>query len=200
MSSGTTPFSERFGQPDPSQPNGLTFTEEWARGLWQDVVKDTGSGAFLDGFVRLFGQDLRDLDPVPAAWSFLFRESKTRWVIGRNAYGALLLLESPDEDGTMGSVGLLDPLTVRYFRDDNLDLLGLVGDWLPNGKLPNFLTDSVHAAFGGPVAVDEVLAIKTPLSLGGKMELANFQVENIFDYYRSTGEIYGKRFDGDEAR
>ena len=200
MSQGTATFVERFGRPDPAQPNGLNFSEEWALGLWQDVVAETGIGTYLDGFVRLFGRDLRALDTIPQHWSFLFRESKERWVIGRNAYGALLLLESPEEDGTMGFVGLLDPVTVSYFKDDNLDLLGLVGDWLPRDKLPNFLDDSVYRTFGESIGVDEILAIKTPLPLGGKMEPANFQVENIFDYYRTTGKIYAKRFDDDQVR
>ena len=190
MTRGTRPFRERLGPPTRVMPNGLKFAEEWALNLWMDVVQETGSGTFRGGFLQLFGEDVRRFDALLPDWSFLFGGEKTRWVIGKNAHGALLLLESPDEYGTMGRVGLVDPLHVNYFTDENLDLLGLVGDWVPRDKLPSFLDETVYRACDTTLGDDEILAIKRPLSLGGEMEAANFQVEDIFEYYRTTGRIH----------
>ena len=41
---------------------------------------------------------------------------------------------------------------------------------------------------------DEILAIKVPILLGGEFKPDNFQIENIFDYYKSTAAIYAPLF------
>ncbi|MBC6993259.1 hypothetical protein QWY85_13580 [Neolewinella lacunae] len=195
MSSGIEAFKQKFGSPNPAA-TPIHFSATWAQGLWQYFVDQAGAGYFLHGFVYLFGAEANDLNPLLAHWHFLFETEVERMVIGRNAYGALLVLENPDQDATRGKVGLLDPLTVSYFTDPNLTFVSLQARWLPLDLLPRFLDDSVYRTWRttdpATLAFDQLLAIKQPLSLGGKMDLENFQVENIFDYYRSTGEVYAK--------
>lgn len=201
MSYGPQVFVDKFGQPKPVLANGIHFSEEWANMMWDGVVQEVKAGYFMDQFLYLFGEGIRKFDALIESWSFLLPDEKERWVIGKNAYGALLLLENPSLEGTMGLVGLLDPLTVSYQQDNQLDLLGLVGNWLPEEPKPEFLDDSIYQEWRSQadnlLDTQQILAIKQPLSLEGKMELANFQVENIFDYYQSTAEIYKKYLNHD---
>ncbi|MEM7574082.1 MAG: hypothetical protein AAF433_14335 [Bacteroidota bacterium] len=201
MSYGPQVFVDKFGPPEPLLANGIHFSEEWANMLWEGVVQEVGTGYFMDQFLCLFGEGIREFDPLIESWAFLLPDEKERWVIGKNAYGALLLLEDPTVEGTMGLVGLLDPLTVSYQQDNQLDLMGLVGNWLPQERQPKFLDDNIYQEWRSQGSQElesqQILAIKQPLSLEGKMELANFQVENIFDYYQSTAEIYKKYLNHD---
>ncbi|MCB0546995.1 MAG: hypothetical protein KDD19_05360 [Phaeodactylibacter sp.] len=150
----------------------------------------------MDGFLYLFGAKVSIFNSILKQWEFLIGSEVNRSVIGKNAYGALLVIEGPDEKGVVARVGLLDPLAIKYWTDDNLLLMNLIGNWLPQEKLPNFLSNSIfeewRSVHDQVLELDEILAIKTPLSLGGKMELSNFQVENIFDYYATTAPIYEK--------
>lgn len=204
MSSGIQAFKQRMGEPAPPAETPLTFEAPWAQSIWSFFAEEAGTGYFLNGFVYLLGARARELDGLLDEWSFLFGNDEERWVIGKNAYGALLVLENPSENGTKGLVGMVDPLEVRYVTNSQLTFISLLGRWLPQDLLPHFLDDYLYQTLrkeaDEDLAFNEILAIKSPLSLGGKMEAANFQVENIFDYYRTTGEIYAKRFDDDDAR
>ena len=42
------------------------------------------------------------------------------------------------------------------------------------------------------IEAHDILGIKTPVPLGGELVPANLQLENIVDYYRTTGPIYAK--------
>lgn len=187
-------FRRRFGAPDPSAPPGLRFPGRGDQTVWEDLQRQIGAGWFLDGFVYLFGEGLDALSPCLAAWDFLLPPGPQRVVIGRNAYGALLVAENPDEEGFTCPVGLLDPLHVRYWRHPEVVLMNLVGHWLPDDQVPGFLDsrmyDAWHGTTGDRLELTEALAIKTPLSLGGEITAGNFQIEKLVDYYRSTAEIY----------
>ena len=60
--------------------------------------------------------------------------------------------------------------------------------------LPTFLDDRLYKATRSVLpdlefTVTEILGIKVPLPLGGTMDAANFQVEDIADYYTSMAPI-----------
>jgi hypothetical protein len=85
---------------------------------------------------------------------------------------------------------------VRFWTDPNLDFTGLLGYWLPKRKLDDFLDTSLYNAWnhttGDYLELHEILAIKEPKSLGGKMVASNFQIEDMVAYYQSTAPIYAK--------
>ena len=58
-------------------------------------------------------------------------------IVGRNAYGALLVLERANSESD--AVYLLDPFQLVYWTDPNLSFSSLTGFWLPKNRLPNFL-------------------------------------------------------------
>jgi hypothetical protein len=93
---------------------------------------------------------------------------------------------------------VLDPLAVRYRRYADLDFVGLIGYWLPENELPQFLDQTVYDDWrrqtGSVLGPGQILAPKTPLGLGGTMEVDNFQVEDIVSYYQTTAPIYQKAF------
>ena len=153
----------------------------------------------MNGFLHLFGEDNRELDTVLDHWNFLFPYTLERWVIGRNAYGCLLVLESPSQRGTMARVGYLNTLEVSYFTDEHLDLLGLVGNWLPNNRLPGFLDDNVYRRTTSAILPNEMLGIIEPLSLGGTFSIDNFQIEKIEGYFADTGSVYSKHLPSDDS-
>ncbi len=60
--------------------------------------------------------------------------------------------------------------------------------------MPVFLNRSLYNAWvkatGDFLDLDEILGIKVPLPLGGEFIPENFQIENIIEYYQTTGAIY----------
>ncbi|MBI2895441.1 MAG: hypothetical protein HYY06_17935 [Deltaproteobacteria bacterium] len=165
--------------------------------------------------------------PCLEAWAFLIpATTQRRMIIGRNAYGALLVLEEASAADHRERVRILDPLHVTWIRDENLAFGNLIATWLPERQLryphfldhrvydtwrsrgghrlavdearqlryPHFLDHRVYDTWrsrgGHRLAVDEALVIKEPVPFGGKLDLENFQVEPLVDYYRSTGPIF----------
>ncbi len=160
----------------------------------REVVTRTGHGSFMDGFVHLFVQPLRDLDPCLRAWSFLDDALRRRWVIGKNALGALIAMDDPTGgDGTL-RVALVDPLRVSVFSPEDLTLDTLHDRWLGQQRLPGFFDDGLYrqvsSAVGEPLDFGLMLAPKHPMGRGGRLEACNVQVEPLLEYYRSTGPIY----------
>jgi hypothetical protein len=190
-------FVASVGRPEAPTANGVVFNNKAARRIWERLLREIGAGWFSNRFLYLFGPGLDAWLPCLDAWSFLVQPpDRERVVLGRNAYGALLIAEEPTRRGLRCPVYLLDPLNVRYWTHPQLGLVNLIGNWLPQGRLPDFcdrgLYDAWTQASGEPLTLDEILAIRVPKTLGGRMTPDNFAVENILSYYRSTGRIYAK--------
>jgi hypothetical protein len=95
MSAVGEAFVKAFGKPDPATPNGVTFSMPGLQGSWESLHKEIGSGWYRDGFLYLFGEGLDALKPCLEAWSFLVPPCDDRVIIGRNAYGAILVGRVP---------------------------------------------------------------------------------------------------------
>lgn len=186
-----------LGKPNPSVPVGVKV-RAFNPG-WETVQKEIGAGWFLDHFVYLFGEGLEDFLPCLDAWSFLVPPGVERKIIGKNNYGALLVVENADAGFEKTTVHLVDPLQVRYWSDPNISLLNLCGNFLPQRRVPGFLDSEAHddwIAANGDVELelDDILGLKVPLSLGGELSADNLQLDGIVDYYRTTGPIYADAF------
>lgn len=163
--------------------------------VWDDLYTEIGAGWYKNRFFYLFGRDLDRYSIILEDWSFALPSGNNYKVIGRNAYGALLLIENYLVKGFTAPIRLLDPITPILWGDDQMVLMNCIGHWLPNNKIPHFSDSKLYDAFlkitnTKHLETDEILAIKTPLALGGTLTADNFQIENIFDYYKSTAAIY----------
>ncbi|HEX8108828.1 MAG TPA: hypothetical protein VF516_13945 [Kofleriaceae bacterium] len=198
MSAGGEAFVAALGRPDPAGPPGLSFPNPVDQETWDYLYPEVGAGYYLNRFLYLFGANLSSLEPCLQAWSFLLPTDGARVILGRNAYGALLILENANLSGTKSRVYVLDPIGVVYRRNPQAALENLFGYWLPNKALPNFFNSGIYdtwvAGSGRYLADDEILGIKVPLGLGGSLALDNFQPEPIVRYYQTTGPIYAKAF------
>jgi len=96
-------------------------------------------------------------------------------------------------------VRLLDPMTVTGWHNPQCVYTTLLAHWLPERRIPRFLDTRIYLQWlkssGRMLAGDEILGIRVPLSLGGRMELDNFAPLNIIDYYQATGPAYAKAFE-----
>jgi hypothetical protein len=187
-------FTDRLGRARPAVPTDIRFRRDDYQRNWERILRQTGSGWFMNRFLYLFGAGLRSLTACLDAWSFVVPPGKERIILGRNAYGTLLVLEDPED---AQSVYLLDPLRVVYWSDPGLDLLGLIGREMPRGNLPHFFEDGLYRVWvqGDDYLPDTtIIAPIKPLSLGGTMDPTNFQEEEIVSYYQSTAPIYAKAF------
>jgi hypothetical protein len=189
-------FVEALGRPDPVEPSGLTFPGLIRQGYWDMFYDQVGAGWFLDRFVYLFGPQAERLQTCLDAWPFLVPPSSDRRILGRNAHGAILVLEDASKVKTR--VYLLDPFALAYWTDPLLQLESLLGRFLPDNLLPRFLDRSLYESWRRATDMhledDFILAPKTPEGLGGEWSPANFQPENIFDYYESMAPIYAKAY------
>jgi hypothetical protein len=192
------PFVNLLGAPDPSAPSGLRFGRKTPRDMWDLMRAEIGAGWYRDGFLYLFGEGLDALDACLDAWSFVVPASPKRMVLGRNAHGAILVLENEGEPQTE-RVCLLDPFTVSYTPVPNTRFLNLVARALPKGELPSFVDDRAYRAWREQNGVkrlelEQILGFKTPKSLGGTLTPDNLQLEDIVEYYQTTAPIYADAF------
>jgi len=196
MSDVGKPFVQAFGKPDPETPNGVNFKSSGLADLWKAMRREIRSGWFQDRFLYLFGEDLEALLPCLTAWSFVVPPNRDRIILGRNAYGALIVLD--DANSGKGTVHVLDPFRVVYWSNPNLAMMNLIAYWLPEDRIPHFRDDGPYREWrqqhGIHLEDDVILAPRTPEGLGGKLELANLQEEPIVEYYETTAPIYAKAF------
>lgn len=186
-------FTKAFGRPAPATPDGLHFAD-WLHGIWEGFHPNVGSGWFADGFLYLFGDGLSSLSPCLASWSFLVPPSDDRVILGRNAYGGILVLDNASDPVGL-RVRVLDPWTVTFDGPENLNFVSLIGRALPKRELASFLDDRAYRdwrVLNGDLRLelDDVLGIKIPKPLGGKLDASNLQLDGIVSYYESTGRIY----------
>ncbi|MBO3749962.1 hypothetical protein J5X84_28105 [Streptosporangiaceae bacterium NEAU-GS5] len=192
MSAVGEAFLAAFGKPDPAAPNGIAFYQ------WKSLYTEIGAGWFKGGFLYLFGDGMAFLTECLDAWPFLVPPCDDRIIVGRNAYGAILVLEhahTPEQE----QLYVLDPFTVTYETRPNLLFRNLIGRWLPQGLLTDFLDDRAYRQWLAAnevdtVDLDEVLGIKIPQALGGELVTGNMQLGDIVDYYRTTAPIYAEAF------
>jgi hypothetical protein len=191
-------FLKAMGKPKPSAPSGLHLDDAPFSGAWNLLAKEIGAGWFSNGFLYLFGEGLEALRPCLDAWSFLLPAAKQRTIIGRNGYGAIAVVEN-HADPQDGRVCILDPVTVQYWSNPNCIFINFIGAWLPQKKVPKeFVDDALYrkwvAKNKATPELTDIVAWKTPASLGGKATLDNVQLENIVEYYQSTAPTYAKAF------
>ncbi|UOQ73117.1 hypothetical protein [Hymenobacter cellulosilyticus] len=180
-------FTSHFGRPEPAVPPGDFFADKFDKSLWRMMYDEVGAGWYQDRFLYLFGAELPQLNPILDAWAFILEPEVERVVIGRNAYGALLVAERTTEEGTDAPIGLLDPWQGTYTKQEGLDFASLLSEGLPENRLPTFLDQTVYRAFlqsGGQLAESEVLGIQTAFNQGGTLELSNFQPEEVGAFHQ----------------
>lgn len=188
-------FVRVFGKPKPKTPNVVHFKDPGLEAIWKLCEKDTGAGWYMNRFVYMFGPQVERWAPCLDAWSFLVPRSRARRIIiGRNAYGALLVVD----DTADAPAHVLDPFLMVYWSHPNLHFGNLLATWLPQNQIPGFLDDTLYQAWikvrKKPLEDDLILAPKTPFGLGGEMDPANFQEEEIVSYYQTTAPIYAKAY------
>lgn len=192
----TDTFTSVLGKPKPKARVGFRFEHPIRQDFWEHYQKETGAGWYLDRFVFLFGAGLERLEACLEAWSFLVPPTTDRKIIGYNAYGSILVLEDPD--GEDNSVHVLDPYRVTYWSNPNLDFRGLIGYWIPKTAIPHILDNDLYEEWRKQkdqhLGDGAILAPQTPEGLGGTWALANFNEEDIVDFYASRGPVYAQAF------
>jgi hypothetical protein len=187
-------FTKAMGRPDPSAPSGLHFTGVYDERMWANVGEKIGAGFFRDRFLYLFGEGLEPLNECLKAWSFLVPANNDRLIVGRNAYGAIAYVDNTN--GAKPRLYIVDPLNVALVSEPDLDLWRFIARFLPLNLLPAFTDDLLYREWLNTtqlgLSLDLALAIKLPLTLGGELELDNFSVEGIVEYYQTTAPIYAK--------
>ncbi|RYU78275.1 hypothetical protein [Hymenobacter persicinus] len=154
-------FTHHFGRPEPAVPPGDFFADKFDKSLWRMMYDEVGAGWYRNGFLYLFGAELPGLTPILDLWAHRLTPGVERTVIGRNAYGMLLVAEQTTDEGTDAPIGLLDPAAGTYATFEGLDFASLLSDWLPQDQLPGFLDQAHYDAFrqaGGQLQPNEVLA------------------------------------------
>jgi hypothetical protein len=188
--------TKALGRPQPLEPNGVQFPTPFTQRLWEATYQEIGAGWYLDGFVYLFGPKAAALQRCLDAWPFVVPPKPGRVILGRNAYGMILVADDPA--GHENTVYVLDPFTVRYYTLQWLQFSTLLGRFLPERLIPHFLDDSVYRAWqrstGRTLEGDLVLGPKIPEGLGGELTLANVMLDDIFAYYESMAPIHAKAF------
>jgi hypothetical protein len=174
----------------------MKFTSRGQQMIWDSL--NIQAGWYKGSFLYLFGDELTQFQPCLDAWSFIVPSGHgDRMIIGRNGYGALLVLEDGNKPGSE-HVYVLDPFLVTYTTSEDLTLSSLVGRWLPTAELISFTDDSVYRAWVKENEVEpeleDVLGFKVPRSLGGAFDVSNVQLDGLLDYYRTTGGVYAKSF------
>lgn len=189
-------FKNKIGAPQKEENTHITFKKSIPQTIWERMIQEIGCGSFNNGFFYLFGEKLTELEKIKEYWSFLLRDDIVYTIIGFNKMGFIILAENLMEKGMASSISIIDPFHVRIYKNGEVKLLNFIGRWLPDGLIPNLNDDHLYRATLQEIEEEldfqEIIAIKKPLSLGGEMIAENFGIENIQEFYKSTGEIYSK--------
>lgn len=184
----------------PEEKCSIGFEKSIQQSIWERLIGEIGVGYFQNGFFYLFGEQLTRLSPILHHWNFLLDQNVEYTLLGMNKMAFLILGEDLHRRGMASQISIVDPFHVTLQRNPQIKLLNFVGRWLPDGMIP-YLNDSrIYEAFSSatdsPLHFEEIIAMKTPLSLGGSFQADNFTVEPILSYFQSTGEIYSKNLEG----
>jgi len=173
-------FIDKLGKPDPADELGSAFKAVPSAGIFRDV----GSGFFLGQFLYLFGKGLEGLSGCLDGWQL--PSEKERLILGRNAYGALLvgdgLFEGP------GLIHTLDPVTGEHWSEKGATLESLFDSYLPKQMLPGFHDEDRygHWMWHGrqEYNLDEFVIIEVPLQMLGTKMPFDYKKGNMLDYHR----------------
>jgi hypothetical protein len=198
MSTPAETFKRAFGSAAPAAEPCELFPRGANRRLAGALFKEVGAGWFRNGFLYFFGEGLAQLSACCDAWSFIVPPNANRVIVGRNAYGALLVVDDacePDDE----RVFVLDPFSVSYDQVPNTIFVSLIARALPEGELPRFLDDRAYRAWLEEHRIDRLephhaLGVKVPMDLGGELVPSNLQLEDIVTYSHTTAPIYADAF------
>jgi hypothetical protein len=204
MSYAIDKFLKAMGSAKPRAKDGMHFSI-FIAGSWKNAQKEgVHPGYYKNRFYYLFGEGLERYQRCIDAWSFLVDTKRPVTILGKNAYGSLLVLEDSDDAETSRHIGVLDTTLAQYTARTDWYFSDLWVGLLVNRELDIFTDESAYLEWrelaGKGKAKkpyldeDEILGPVLPLPLGGTMSMTNFRPQNIFEYYESTAPIYKKAY------
>ena len=197
MSFATNKFSKELGGPKPTAKDGLDLPAA-PMAQWKNYKKDIKPGWYRDQFFYLFGSGVQRYERCLDAWKFLLPKKASFAMLGRNAYGSILVLQN-GENEVGGQIGVLDTTVVQYTSNTDWMFPTLFSQLLPDRVLDVFSDDSAYQKWNAAAKTqkskledDMILGIKKPLPVGGTMAASNFIVADLFEYYETTADVYRK--------
>ena len=187
-------FKTKIGVPTQEETTEIRFEKSMQQAIWERIIDEIGCGLFQNGFFYFFGKELNKFESILKYWSFLLEEKINYSIIGFNKMGFIILAENLENNGMASQITIIDPLNVRLYKNTQIKLLNFIGRWLPDGLIPglnnNRLYEAVIKEIDENLELEEIIAIKKPFSLGGELKAENFSIENINEYFKTTGKIY----------
>lgn len=187
-----TPAAKVLGPPSPAVPTRLTFGDSFTQARWRAFHREVGSGWYWDGFLCLFGEGVERLDRCLTAWGAVVGKPRPRVVLGRNAHGAILVMDDAEKIDHP-RLRILDPFETTWGGSSPEALQELFGQTIPYNGFPAFFSNRLYRIWrereGRALGPDEILAPRVPEDAGGRWEIDNLVVEDVFQFYeRTAGE------------
>jgi hypothetical protein len=178
-----------LGPPSPRVPTTLQFSDSFTQTRWRRYHREVGSGWYWDGFLCLFGEGVERLDRCLTAWGPVVGKPRPRLVLGRNAYGAILVIDDV-EKLDHPRLRILDPFETTWGGCTGEALMELFGKVIPNNEFPAFFSNRLYQGWrereGRTLGPDEILTPRVPEDAGGQWEINNLVVEDVFQFYERT--------------
>lgn len=115
---------------DPALRPGLRFRDALVASFWKQVHAEIGAGWFADRYLLLFSEGVARYERCVAAWGVLTGPADSRMILGRNAYGALLVLDGASKL-TTHRVRVLDPFQLTFAGPARASFLDLFAKEIP---------------------------------------------------------------------
>jgi hypothetical protein len=182
-------YAQVLRSPDPALPPGLNLLTGVQKAYWKLEHRVGGAGWYWDRFLFLFGKGVGELDRCLRAWAPLAGEDNERILVGRNAYGAILVLDQARLNST-SKIRILDPFQLSYAGRDRTSFGDLFSTVIPDNTFPSFFSDRLYGIWRKREARllgdNEILAPRVPEDAGGKWEIDNLAPEDLFAFYERT--------------
>ncbi|MGZ3420794.1 MAG: leucine-rich repeat domain-containing protein [Polyangiales bacterium] len=191
-----------LGKPDPkARPLADVPGSPGGQLLVRSIAKDVGAGWFDRGFVYLFGEEVARLSACLDAWKWLLPEHGRRAVLGHNAYGALLVLETSEG---LPVVRILDPVLLTYYAPIRDLLPSFVESRLAKRDLTFFCQRGLHDAWRARTKKrlldGQMLPVRMPKAEGGLRDANALEPVDIVAHYRATSKAFAREAEVPQRR
>lgn len=190
MDSVITQIANSLGAPERAC-DPMTSEDMLADLYLQTVLRELPAGWYRDEFLCLFSKELDAFAPCVEAWGWLRDVDVPFRVVGKNAYGMLLVAEGDE----LRSLSVLDPTRMRFWLGGYDGLFPALRDTFLRGRTPlleSALYQHWRARTGARLSPTQMLAVRPARDVSKLLGPDEVEPVDVVEWFRATARAAEK--------